>query len=533
VIEDRSVAIPASIDIDESVAQLLDELLDDYGMDAGTFLGHYDWLWRMEGNVPWALVVFQNDYLLAGHMRQVSRLCPGVRGESFSGLFFNELLGQLAPEVSFVVIETKSALCEAAKISPLLKGAWEHLAERPTNRHWLCISDPPPEQWLMHTISSDSELLLSECENFPVEEFFINGRWLNLAHLAQLLFGSAGIQKATDYLHKAEAESSTSIEMVQVIRQWMKLGSPGLKHAMRCARKAEKDADDFEAWSALAGVCIEHEDAFMRASSCLEEAEKLAKTSLDYRKCAFLWSEVDSDSSLARSYRNLLLAEEHAQNTNDWSECALGWHLVFGEKSVDKAVKCAERAELLAVSCEDKINAAETWSNFLDESGQKHYRRCFNTAQSLALTSEDWANCAASIYQQPEGFSRQDVRRFVLLAEQSARSSVDLCICASAWSEVFDYEFNVDEERCLIRAEKQIADVKEAIECATTCWTHSVHVEKNVPRFLTLAENISVTPEEWRLCATAWEELWADKHGTEAAKNARRCDSRAQQVTRS
>jgi hypothetical protein len=98
--------------------------------------------------VPWAIVAFPESYRLAGHLAEVreSRQDFGYAG------YLRELRQPVeefgVPDVGVLFVWNRSAFERAAERSELLRSAWRSLRELPPNRHWFCIADPPPADWV-------------------------------------------------------------------------------------------------------------------------------------------------------------------------------------------------------------------------------------------------------------------------------------------------------------------------------------------------------------------------------------------------
>jgi hypothetical protein len=136
----------------------LDKFLARFRTNIVRFLGDADKGFRKKGRWPWAIVLFEKEYRLAGH---VSTLRQSREDFSISAFSRTDRLLDVKsriPPVAILYFNKKPALKAAAQQSELFGKAWEMLEDKPEERHWICIPHPPPEEWVKQFEASDDEL---------------------------------------------------------------------------------------------------------------------------------------------------------------------------------------------------------------------------------------------------------------------------------------------------------------------------------------------------------------------------------------
>jgi hypothetical protein len=135
----------------------IDALLKPFDMNAFVFL------LRLENNIsrgipyPWALIAFEKEYRLAGHFCRIRGDRTKLNFTAFS-IMDSVPPADFVPPLSCIFVAEKQALAEAAQRSALLSSAWDLLRDRAEERHWLCIPDPPPEEWVRQNEQGDDDL---------------------------------------------------------------------------------------------------------------------------------------------------------------------------------------------------------------------------------------------------------------------------------------------------------------------------------------------------------------------------------------
>jgi hypothetical protein len=140
--------------------QALDAALAVFDMTAATFLMRLGNARKQLPSLPWAVIMFDHHYRLAGHfcgIRPDRRLLGGP----------HELPPGFSPDrdvaaISNIIALDKPALRQAAATgSPMLESAWSALADKPGRSHWLCIADPLPKDWVAENEANDDALYRS------------------------------------------------------------------------------------------------------------------------------------------------------------------------------------------------------------------------------------------------------------------------------------------------------------------------------------------------------------------------------------
>jgi hypothetical protein len=108
---------------------------------------------------PWAIVLFNEEFRLAGHVLSIRQ---NKRDFLFTAYSIKPgakpITEQEVPSVSVILVYEKKALERAATQSKLFSAAWEQLADRSEDQHWICIADSPPVEWMRQTSQDDDEL---------------------------------------------------------------------------------------------------------------------------------------------------------------------------------------------------------------------------------------------------------------------------------------------------------------------------------------------------------------------------------------
>jgi len=131
-------------EIHPDAEETVEQLLAKHDRNSWEFFGNIDVSFRQDGLWPWAIVFYEEEYRIAGH---VVALRQNRTDFSFTALSLKpgcySIAEQGVPPVGVLFINRKSALEAAALQSELFKKAWEQLAEMPENRHWICIAESP------------------------------------------------------------------------------------------------------------------------------------------------------------------------------------------------------------------------------------------------------------------------------------------------------------------------------------------------------------------------------------------------------
>jgi hypothetical protein len=138
---------------------ILDEVLQKHGLSSWVFFKNMDVTLRKEGIWPWAFVLFEEEFQLAGHAVLVRK----DRGDFSFTSYSTALLpiGETGvPPLSVILVFNKQSLKKAAEQSELFNMAWQQLSDCSEDQHWVCIADSPSPEWILQTSKGDKELFI-------------------------------------------------------------------------------------------------------------------------------------------------------------------------------------------------------------------------------------------------------------------------------------------------------------------------------------------------------------------------------------
>lgn len=140
-------------EVPDEAQELLEPILSPYGQDP---IGYFDMLNFGRPPAPWALVCFDRDYAIGGHIA-ASR--PSDAGIAFAPYnpWPDPVPPDFVPGVGVLTLASKSGLERAAGNSPVFAAAWTGLRECSGERNWLVILDPLPQDWLTKVLPGDRE----------------------------------------------------------------------------------------------------------------------------------------------------------------------------------------------------------------------------------------------------------------------------------------------------------------------------------------------------------------------------------------
>jgi hypothetical protein len=139
--------------IPDAAAEHLEPILGAYDQDAGWF---FDKLNFGRPPAPWAIACLDREYALAGHVVTCRPPDEGILFTAYRQIP-NPCPDGFKPDVGILTFASKIGLERSAAASPLFAAAWEALRDCPSERRWLAILDPLPQQWLAQVIPGDSE----------------------------------------------------------------------------------------------------------------------------------------------------------------------------------------------------------------------------------------------------------------------------------------------------------------------------------------------------------------------------------------
>ncbi len=149
------------MEIHPDAEEIIDRFLEKHNSTAWEFFGNLDVPCRQQGIWPWAIVLFDKEFRLAGHAASVRKNRGDFSFTAYSMKSGASMVEQgVAPPLSVILINNKKALEHAAIQSKLFSAAWEQLAEQSENQHWVCIADSPSEEWLQQISQNDDQLFM-------------------------------------------------------------------------------------------------------------------------------------------------------------------------------------------------------------------------------------------------------------------------------------------------------------------------------------------------------------------------------------
>jgi len=149
----------SSIDPDTS-GEIID-FLQKHNRDSDQFFYNVDAMYKQYGVWPWAIVLFDEEFRLAGHVASIRKDKKDLLFSAYSINTGNYSVAEMGvPSVSHLYVYRKEAIEEAAIQSELFKAAWERLRDLPEHRHWICIADSPSEGWVKQTSQNDDQLFM-------------------------------------------------------------------------------------------------------------------------------------------------------------------------------------------------------------------------------------------------------------------------------------------------------------------------------------------------------------------------------------
>lgn len=141
---------------DEAMAAM-DAILVQFGSTAA------EWCDRLNASLsngmamPWAVIALGREYHLAGHFSQIRGAPAEMRFSPYSDVP-KDRPSDYVPPLGVILAASKAALKAASARSVLLESAWNTLAEKASNLHWLCMPEPPSDDWVRGHESGDDVL---------------------------------------------------------------------------------------------------------------------------------------------------------------------------------------------------------------------------------------------------------------------------------------------------------------------------------------------------------------------------------------
>ena len=158
--DEASGNMTAQWEIPSSAVEVIEALLVPSGLDMSALLTRHAQESMRDECWPWAVIFFDAELPLAGHVAQLRGIRKNIAMTSYAWAKKGNspIVPGDIPTVSMLAIRRKAILKYAAEKSPLFAPAWEALKDKPEDRKWFCISDSPPADWVKATSVGDAEL---------------------------------------------------------------------------------------------------------------------------------------------------------------------------------------------------------------------------------------------------------------------------------------------------------------------------------------------------------------------------------------
>jgi len=138
-----------SLEILDDAYDALEKILEPYDIHPFIFSCRLNNCLKNFPRFPWALIAFEKEYRLAEHFIKIRSDSKQLLFTAYSIMDKEPTPNDELPPLSFIMVFDKQSLEKiAATKSPLLKSAWELLADKSEEQLWLCTPDPLPEDWV-------------------------------------------------------------------------------------------------------------------------------------------------------------------------------------------------------------------------------------------------------------------------------------------------------------------------------------------------------------------------------------------------
>ena len=138
--------------------EFLDTLLEPFGRNSFELVGNMNVSFRQLNFWPWAVIAFEREYRLAGHICASRHNPQDVLFTGYSVRAGYSVARSGPPPVSMLFFRSKSVVSTLASRGPLFSACWSVLADKPEDRNWLCVPDPLPESWVAEAEKGDAAL---------------------------------------------------------------------------------------------------------------------------------------------------------------------------------------------------------------------------------------------------------------------------------------------------------------------------------------------------------------------------------------
>ena len=163
----RIVSRNKFLEVDTPEAEILDTFLKRFNRDSDEFLHRLSISIRKMDNWPVAIILFNRELHLAGHVLSVRRERSDF---SFSTYVINNRNYSFAvdgiPTVGSLVINNRKSVEEASGKSELFKLVWKRLSALPASQNWICTMEVPPEDKIIDQTKHDDDKLFLKLTGF-------------------------------------------------------------------------------------------------------------------------------------------------------------------------------------------------------------------------------------------------------------------------------------------------------------------------------------------------------------------------------
>ncbi len=152
---------------DNEATKVIDAFLSDWKKSTKEFLDGLSITCRQQKVWPWAIALYPREYRLAGHVVSIRQQKEDFSFGSYSLGKGQFLINDGVPPFSFLLVNRKAALADAAKKSMLFEQAWKLLKDKDENLHWICLPSSPPAKWIDKISEGDDKLFLQAVRKTP------------------------------------------------------------------------------------------------------------------------------------------------------------------------------------------------------------------------------------------------------------------------------------------------------------------------------------------------------------------------------
>jgi hypothetical protein len=141
--------------IPDEAKELLDPILDPFGQDPSWYFEKVNF---GRPPAPWAFVCLDREYAIAGHVATSRDTDLGIRFATYNPDVPYPMPDDFVPCVGVLVFASKAGLERSVGKSFIFAAAWDALSRCSSDKNWLVILDPLPEEWLAQVLPGDRDL---------------------------------------------------------------------------------------------------------------------------------------------------------------------------------------------------------------------------------------------------------------------------------------------------------------------------------------------------------------------------------------